>query len=151
MSTPDRRMRAVQVLLTIVAFEFFGPIVRDYGPSHALNPSWVGHARLHLVWLLGFMFFSGLVNLWLIWGRRPFDVRDLRLAALWQCCNLGGFWAAYALADAYGGLVTVPGIHVHVLGWDENVLVFAILSAVMAVALALLALGRRTEAAHAAP
>jgi hypothetical protein len=77
-------------------------------------------------------------------------VRDLRLAALWQCCNLGGFWAPYALADAYGGLITVPGIHVHVLGWDENVFVFAILSAVMAVALALLALGDRTEAAHAA-
>jgi hypothetical protein len=138
-----RGVRTVQVLLTITAFEFFGPVVRDYSPSHALNPAWVGHARLHLVWLLGFMLFSGVVNLWLIWGRRPVERRDLRLSAAWQCCNLGGFWVSYALADAYGGLVTVPGEHIDVLGWDENVFVFMILSIVMAAALALLALGGR--------
>ena len=31
---------------------------------------WVGHARVHLVWLLGFMFFSGVANVYLIWFRR---------------------------------------------------------------------------------
>jgi hypothetical protein len=136
-ATHGRSVRTVQILLTIVAFEFFGPIVRDYGPSHAMNPAWVGHARLHLVWLLGFMFFSGVANLWLIW-RRPVELRNLWLSAAWQCCNLGGFWVAYALADAYGGIITVPGEHVHVLGWDENVFVFAILTTVMAVTLLLL-------------
>lgn len=146
---PDRSVRTVQILLTIVAFEFFGPIVRDYGPSHAMNPDWPGHARLHLVWLLGFMGFSGVANLWLVWGRRPFDVRNLRLSALWQCCNLGGFWVSYALAGAYGGVITVPGEHVHVLGWDENVLVFTILTLVMAVALGLLARGGLRVPAHA--
>lgn len=141
-------VRTVQVLLTIVAFEFFGPIVRDYGPSHALNPTWVGHARLHLVWLLGFMFFSGLANLWLIWWRRPFDVRNLWLSAAWQGCNLGGFWVAVALADAYGGVVTLPETHVHLFGWDENVVVFTILSAIMVVACALLARVGLPRAAH---
>ena len=53
-------MRIVKVLLTVTSLEFFGPILRDYSPSHAFNPTWVGHARVHLVWLLGFMFFSGL-------------------------------------------------------------------------------------------
>lgn len=139
MPTTDRSIRAIQVLLTITALEFFGPIVRDYSPSHALNPTWVGHARLHLVWLLGFFFFSGLANLWLIWLRRPFEVRNLRLSALWQCCNLGGFWVSYAFVDAYGGLVTVPGEHMDVFGWDENVFAFMILSVLMAAALALLA------------
>jgi hypothetical protein len=149
MSAPTGRTRIVQVLLTIVALEFFGPIVRDSGPSHVLNPTWVGHARVHLVWLLGFLFFSGLANLWLIWWRRPFETRNLRLSALWQCCNLGGFWVAYALVDVYGGLITVPGDHVHVFGWDENVFVFMILSIVMAAALGLLALGGRGTPAHA--
>jgi hypothetical protein len=149
--TDQRRLRIVQVLLTLAAFEFFGPIVRDYGPSHAMNPAWVGHARLHLVWLLGFMFFSGVVNLWLIWSR-PVEVRRLQLSALWQCCNLGGFWVAYALAESYGGVITVPGEHVHVFGWDENVFVFTILSLVMAAAIALLPRRPRgaTEPAHAA-
>lgn len=149
MAVHDRSLRTVQVLLTIVALEFFGPIVRDYGPSHAMNPTWVGHARLHLVWLLGFMCFSGLANLWLIWWRRPVEVRNLWLSVVWQCCNLGGFWVSYALVESYGGIVTVPGEHVHVFGWDENVFAFMILSAVMVVAIALLVRGGLNASAHA--
>src|SRR5262247_2947134 len=105
-------VRAVQVLLTVTAIEFFGPIVRDFNATHALNPTWVGHARVHLVWLLGFMLLSGAANLYLLWLRRPFEVRDLWLSAGWQCCNLGGFWIAYLLVPVYGGLITVPGEHV---------------------------------------
>ena len=126
-----RRLLAVRIALTVTAFEFFGPIVRDFHPSHALNPDWVGHARVHLVWLLGFMGLSGVVNLHLIWLRRPSDVRDLWLAAAWQSCNLGGFWIAYLLVPVYGGQITVPGIHTEILGYDENVFVFSVLSLVM--------------------
>ena len=128
----------VKVVLTLTGFEFFGPIVRDFNVTHALNPSWVGHARLHLVWLLGFMGLSGLANLWLIWLRRPFDVRNLWLSVLWQACNLGGFWVAYALAPSYGGQITVPGIHTHILGYDENVFVFGVLTVVLIAAQLLL-------------
>jgi len=129
---------AVQVLLTITALEFFGPIVRDSNASHLLNAGWPGHARVHLVWLLGFMGLSGLVNLWLVWFRRPFDVANLRLSAAWQCCNLGGFWIAYVLEPRYGGIIAVPGEHAHIFGMDENVLVFLVLSIVMSAALAVL-------------
>jgi hypothetical protein len=131
-------IRVVQVLLTVVSLEFFGPIVRDYSASHALNPTWVGHARVHLVWLLGFMFFSGLANVYLIWFRRPREVRNLWLSILWQGSNLGGFWVAYVLAPAYEGEITVPGIHMHILGYDENVFVFSVLSVVLIIAVFLL-------------
>ena len=127
-SEPRGAVRIVQVLLTVSALEFFGPILRDYSASHAFNPTWVGHARVHLVWLLGFMFLSGLANLYLIWFRRPREVRDLRLSMLWQACNLGGFWIAYVLAPSYEGEITVPGIHTHILGYDENVFVFSVLT-----------------------
>jgi hypothetical protein len=140
-------VRVVQVLLTVTALEFFGPIVRDWGPSHLLNPAWVGHARVHLAWLLGFMGLSGLVNLWLVWLRRPFALGNLWLSVAWQCCNLGGFWIAYFLVDTYDGRITMPDTHVHVLGVDENVLVFAVLSAVMAVAVVLLAQAEERRAA----
>jgi hypothetical protein len=149
MAQRTRAVFAAQVLLTITAFEFFGPIVRDFNATHALNPAWVGHARLHLVWLLGFMLLSGLANLYLVWFRRPFDVRNLWLSAAWQCCNLGGFWMGALLAPSYGGVITVPGEHVHILGWDENVFVFAVLSALMAGALSLLRLASTTEVVHA--
>ena len=126
------RILAIKIALTITALEFFGPIVRDFSPSHAFHPSWVGHARVHLVWLLGFMLFSGLANLYLVWLRRPFEVRNLWLSTAWQGCNLGGFWVAYLLGPTYEGEITVPGIHTHILGYDENVFVFSVLSIVLA-------------------
>ena len=130
--TPERRKLIIRILLTITAMEFFGPAFRDYHPSHAFNPDWVGHARVHLVWLLGFMVFSGVANLYLIWFRKPEDLRDLWLSVAWQCCNLGGFWVAYLLNDHYGGKITVPGVHVHIFGYDENVFGFTIFSIIMA-------------------
>ena len=134
MSEPRGAVRTAQVLLTASAFEFFGPIFRDYSPSHAFNPTWVGHARVHLVWLLGFMGFSGLANLYLIWLRRPPDVRNLWLSVAWQSCNLGGFWVAWVLAPSYEGQITVPGIHTHILGYDENVFVFGVLTVILVAA-----------------
>jgi hypothetical protein len=131
MQEPRGAVRTAQVLLTVTCFEFFGPLVRDYSPSHAFNPSWDGHARVHLVWLLGFMCWSGFANLYLIWFRRPREVRNLWLSVLWQGCNLGGFWVAYVLAPSYGGQITVPGIHTHILGYDENVFVFGVLSVIL--------------------
>ena len=125
--SPDRRTLAIQVALTFTALEFFGPTVRDIGESHLVNPTWVGHARLHLGWLLGFMFLSGLANLWLIWVRR-----ELRLSALWQSCNLGGFWIAVVFNPVYEGSITVPGIHMDVFGIDENVFAFSVLTIVLA-------------------
>lgn len=137
-------IRLAQVLLTVTAFEFFGPIVRDVNATHALNPDWVGHARLHLIWLLAFMGLSGVANLWLIWFRRPFDVRNLRLSFAWQACNLGAFWISVVLAPAYGGAVTMPDTHLHIFGIDENVVVFAVLSVLLLAAGA--ALNRATTA-----
>src|SRR5439155_460200 len=109
-----------RILLTLPGLEFLGPIARDFNASHAMNPAWVGHARLHLVWLLGFMLFSGIANIYLLWFRRPFDVGNLRLSAAWQCCNLGGFWLAALLTPVYGGLVRVPDEHIQVLGLNVS-------------------------------
>ncbi len=148
MAQTKRPVAVIRVLLTLTAFEFFGPIVRDFNSTHAMNPAWVGHARVHLVWLLGFMLLSGIANIYLVWFRRPFEIRNLWLSAAWQCCNLGGFWIAYLLVPIYGGLITVPGEHVKVLGWDENVFVFAVLSALMASALFLLRFAVATEGGH---
>ena len=144
------RVLAIRIALTITALEFFGPVLRDFHPSHAFNPGWVGHARVHLVWMLGFMFFSGLANLYLVWLRRPFELRNLWLSAGWQSCNLGGFWVAYLLAPVYEGAITVPGIHTTIFGIDENVFVFGVLSAVMLGVWAALWLARDGGAIRAA-
>jgi hypothetical protein len=106
---------------------------------------------VHLVWLLGFMCLSGLANLYLIWLRRPHEVRNLWLSALWQGCNLGGFWVAYVLAPSYQGEITVPGIHTHVFGIDENVFVFSVLTLILIAAVFVLGTGTGSEVADVAP
>lgn len=128
--SPERRTLILRIALTVTAFEFFGPAIRDTDATHALNPDWVGHARLHLVWLLGFMVLSGLANLYLIWKREPV-FESLRLSALWQACNLGGFWISVFFQSAYGGSVTMPGIHMQIFGVDENVFAFSVLTAIL--------------------
>ena len=146
----EKSIRWLRIALTITALEFFGPALRDAGSSHALNPDWVGHARLHLVWLLGFMVTSGVANVWLIWFRRP-ALDSLRLSAIWQSCNVGGFWIAVALMGAYDGSLTMPGVHMHILGFDENAFGFAIFAAILAAAwFGILRAGTAAEATDAA-
>jgi len=133
-----RGLGLVRVLLTLCAIEFFGPWVRDFSDSHVFNPTWVGHARLHMMWLLGYFLFSGLAVLWLVWGPRPQRLLHLQTACLWLAANFLGFWGAVATTGVYGGLVVVPGIHVFILGIEENVFVFGILSLLFLVAVAVL-------------
>ena len=133
-----KHYRAVQILLTIGSFEFFGPIFKDTGTSHLMNPEWVGHARIHLAWLLGFMFFSGIANLYLIWIRKPLIKDNLKVVALWQGMQLLGFWSALALSPLYKGSLIDPRYHSHILGIEENAFVFTLLTIVLILAIYLL-------------
>lgn len=138
MSPVSRQFRIAQVLLTLGVLEFFGPIVRDTGATHLLNPTWVGHARFHLMWMLVFMGLSGVCNLYLIWGRRPARLSSLYLAWLWQACNIVGFWGAAALESSYGGSIVDPEFHLKILGMNENVFAFVVLTTLLLVTLAFL-------------
>jgi hypothetical protein len=69
-------------------------------------------------------------------------------------CNLGGFWVAYVLAPSYEGQITVPDTHVDILGDDENVFVFSVLTVVLIAAQVLLRAsesGRPTAKARRTP
>lgn len=129
MDHESRETKPIRVLLTIMALEFFGPALRDAGPSHATNPDWVGHARVHVVWFIAMMVALGVLTLMLIWGRRS-SLRELRLALAIEACVFAGFWTACGLAPVYGGLVAIDSIHTQVLGIDENVLFFSVMSVV---------------------
>jgi len=138
MSTPIKHRLAIQILLTIGCLEFFGPMFKDTNDSHLLNEEWVGHARIHLGWLLGFMFFSGLANLYLIWIRDGDRLGCLKVAALWQSCHLAGFWSAVILGPTYGGQLVDERYHMHILGIEENAFVFGVLSIVLLAAIHLI-------------
>jgi hypothetical protein len=130
-----RPFRIAQMLLTLSALEFFGPIVRDTSVTHVLNPTWVGHARFHLAWALVFMGLSGVCNLYLIWFRRPRSISNLYLSWVWQACNIFGFWGAAILERSYGGSIVDPEFHLTILGLNENVFAFMLLTTILFVSL----------------
>jgi hypothetical protein len=130
--------RPIQLLSTFMTLEFFGPALRDIDATHTLNPDWVGHARFHFVWSIAFLVMSGLVNLYLVWRRKPAELPDLAVAAAWQGCNLAAFWGACATAPLYGGRVFVDEMHLRILGVEENALAFIVLSSVWCVTVGLL-------------
>jgi hypothetical protein len=136
----SRALFAARVLLTVCVLEFFGPWLRDFSASHAFNPTWVGHARVHLMWQLGFMLFSGIANLYLIWWVRPMRMAALYVSAAWLASNLLGFWLAIAMVPIYDGVIAPPDTHVFIYGIEENILVFSLLSVCLLAAIGLLRL-----------
>ncbi len=145
----ERAPRAASVLLTVGTLAFFGPIARDFNPSHLLNPTWVGHARVHVMWLMCFSLYSGIANLYLVWARKS---RDAHLVALaWQSAGALGFWTAGLAAPLYGGVTSVEGTHVHVLGIEESTAFFAVITAVIVAAAVSLARPARGESKATAP
>ena len=81
---------------------------------------------------LGYMFFSGLANLYFIWIRRPFKLSHLYLSCLWQATNIAGFWAAILFVPVYEGAIVDHRYHTEILGIDENIFGFLALSLVLA-------------------
>lgn len=138
--TRSRALLWTRILLSLTALEFFGPWLRDFSTSHVFHPDWVGHARLHMMWLLGFMLFSGLGTLFLIWFVKPLRLVHLYMAAAWSGANLLGFWLAILMVPIYDGAITVPDTHMLIFGIDENVVAFTFLSVIFLAALAVMRL-----------
>ena len=133
-----RLIRPIQVLLTLGAFEFFGPIVRDTNASHLLNPAWAGHARFHLMWCLLLWLSLGTYCLYLIWSQSGDKLKNLYQAFAMQVFNALAFWGAVVLGPTYSAKVFDANIHVGFMNVNENILVFLILSLLLVTNLLLL-------------
>ncbi len=58
-----KALMLVRILVNVCVIEFFGPWLKDYSGSHLFNPDWVGHARIHMLWLFEFFLFSEIANI----------------------------------------------------------------------------------------
>lgn len=131
-----KKLKIVKILLTLTAIEFFGPALRDIDVSHLQNPEWPGHARVHMMWLISYMVTSGIANIYLVWFRKPFELRNLYLSFGWQTCNLMAFWSAVIFSPLYKGAVIDGKYHVEIMGINENILAFTLLSSLTAISFA---------------
>jgi hypothetical protein len=142
----ETRFKVARILVTIAAaFIAVGPPLADFNASHVLNPLWIGHARLHTVWLVVSNSLVSLVAIGLLW--RPFlgSIRSsVLLGAVLVGAILVGFLVAAATQLAYDGSLTDPnGVTLTAGPVDANLAAFSVL---LCLVVAALALARKPEA-----
>lgn len=116
----------------------------DLNRTHAANPSWVGHARFHVVWQVFTSALLALVTLALLWWTGPYPDERFYLAALLTSFPMLGFIFALVTRSLYGGTlhdpIGIPPAKLRIGGrlreFDMNaVIVFVALAILIAVAL----------------
>jgi len=122
-----------KILLTLATLGYSAiPGIFDFNETHATNPSFVGHARFHIVWQVSSYIYIGLLALVLIWTAGS-DTRPLWLATLLAAFAYGGFWTAVFTRGLYAGTLVsevnpVPTFNWNVFGWrfqtDANISLF---------------------------
>lgn len=114
-----------KTLITLATLGYgIAPMIADLNATHVLNPDWPAHARIHMVWLLGFGFFIAMLALWLLWGEGK-----AVLSAMLGLCVMAGFWVAAATSPLYGGALSAAGnADTKLAGIEVNVLFFAMVS-----------------------
>lgn len=136
---PDKRIRIARGLVTATAlFLAIVPPLADFNATHAANPSWPAHARLHTVWLVVTNSLLALLALGLLWRRPQQPTRaGVFLATALLGSVLLGFFLAAATQSAYGGAFTDPnGIPFRVGPLDANLVGFAVMALVLAAGVA---------------
>ena len=136
----EARFKLARILVTIAAvFLALVPPLVDLNESHVTNPLWIGHARLHTVWLITTNSCVSVIALWLLWQRPSgFRRKSLLLAAGLVGSVLLGFFVAAATQSAYGGSLTDPnGVAMRFGPIDANLFLFSILLCLVGVAVAI--------------
>ncbi len=131
-TTHRRSTGAARIALTLGAL-IYGAVVPllELNETHVWNPTWVAHARLHEVWqLITNSAFAVLALRWIWIDRRT------RLPSLIAAVITGGFLAAYALRDGYGGsMVHSNGTEMRLGGINLGVFGFVLVNALSLIAL----------------
>ena len=137
---PEKRIKIARILVTMPAlFLAIGPPLADFNATHATNPLWPGHARLHMVWLVCTNSLIALLALAVLW-RAPQQPKSapILLAAARVGAVLLGFFVAAATQGAYAGTLTDPnGIPFHIGPLDANLAAFSVCAALLAVGVVL--------------
>ena len=113
------------------------PLVVDLTETHVFHPDWPGHARFHMVWLLGMLLGIGLASLHFIWRRSDEGAISIRLGGVLGLISLGAFFVSAATAGLYGGTLNDAGGVPDLDGLNANVLAFSVALALLATGLLL--------------
>jgi hypothetical protein len=133
-------MLVAQLLLTLVTLGYSAiPTLADFNKTHATNPLWTPHARFHVVWQVSSYLGVAAIALTLIWWPGPLAIERLWLATGMAVAIYGGFYAALFSMKLYGGtnydengyLPVYKTILGKRIGFDANITVFSIMTALV--------------------
>jgi hypothetical protein len=105
------------ILITLLAFrslkKYIFIIYNNFAITNLQNPDWPGHAKVHMMWFIAYLAYTGFIQIYLIWFKMD---KDYPLILGWQLANLCAFWSAVVLAPFYGGAVIDGKYHVEIFG-----------------------------------
>jgi hypothetical protein len=140
------RLLLARILLTLVTLGYSAVTVKaDFNSTHATNPLWTGHARFHVVWQITSYVGFALIGLGLIWLPSPEALAHLYLACAFAAIVYGAFFITVFSMPLYGGRsyddngyqpFAVAGRK-----WDANVTAFSVLTVLLSISVALVAIG----------
>jgi hypothetical protein len=99
---------ARMMVTAIAAGQGVMPAFIDLNRTHATNPLWTGHARLHLVQQVFTLLLAAAIETALLWWPGPELRARFYLAALLTATGLAGFLIAVLFRPLYGGALRDP-------------------------------------------
>jgi hypothetical protein len=133
------------IVTAIAAGQGVAPVFLDLNRTHATNPLWTGHARLHLVWQVFTLLPAAAIEVGLLWWPGPTFHPRFYLAALLTATSLVGFLVAVLTRSLYDGTLHDPNgirpmrvqIGSRVVVFDMNVPIVTVASVLLAGAVVL--------------
>jgi hypothetical protein len=96
-------------ILSAFTYGLLTAIIDVVDPHHLRNPAWPGHARFHLLWLIGAGAWGALTSIYFFWTATPQTLSRIRTGALLGAMHLCGFFTAVAFKPAAGAEFDADG------------------------------------------
>lgn len=137
-----------KVFLTLATLGYSAiPAIFDSNATHMTNPTWVGHARFHVVWQVASYICFAAIALCLIWIPGEAAVGRMWLAAAMAASAYIGFFSAVMGCRFYGGAHYDPNgvvpVQISILGrlrsFEVNITLFTIAAALLSIGVLFLA------------
>ena len=96
-------------IVSAVTYGLLTAAIDVVDPHHLTNPTWPGHARFHLLWLISAGALGALASIYLFWTATPRTPERLRTGALLGAVHIGGFFLAAIFKPAAGAEFDADG------------------------------------------
>jgi hypothetical protein len=104
----DHRFASRLLLSLLCGLQGIATVLIDLNRTHATNPKWARHARLHVVWQALTMALLAMLEIALIWGNCLDQKRGFYFALLLATLSPVAFLLSYAAREWFGGALSDP-------------------------------------------